>query len=81
MNKFQKDFKKIIDLIISEYPTSFYEEPDLFKNIKELIDKQTPTNPILTIESTYCKSCGLEVDCYDKHCKHCGQKLDWEETK
>ena len=78
MNKYQEAFHVLI-----EWGTNIIwpEEYYVLETLKELVNKTISMKPIRTIESTYCKSCGLEVDCYDKHCKHCGQKLDWEETK
>ena len=80
MNGYQKDFKKIVGLIISEYPPSFYENPDIFKNIKELVDKQTPMKPLEEHGYTKCPICFRIVsEQYNTYCGDCNQAIDWEE--
>ena len=62
-----------------------------FKIAKECMEKQIPKKPTETHEikdGTFyridfmCPSCNTSVVCQPykpNYCKHCGQKLDWEE--
>jgi hypothetical protein len=51
-SKYQNDLDEIKDLIIGEYPPSFWEKPDIFKNLQYLVDNsQALTDYTKLIES------------------------------
>jgi len=79
MKDYQKDLDKVKDLIIGEYPPSFWKSPDIFESLQELVGKEKPMK--LKKSGAYdnvgsCPNCNLTIDIYGiSYCPRCGQSL------
>lgn len=60
---------------------SLSEQADAYQLMIEAVYRQEAKIPIYfesyDDDAGKCPSCGMYVDCVEKYCKCCGQKLDW----
>ena len=48
----------------------------------EAMEKQIPQKPKMPLDAYWtCQICGGVVEPSHKHCKRCGQAIDWEENR
>lgn len=101
MNIYEKALNKIVDEYQQDIIKRYYETDmpkfrrkelytkfdNEFKKLRELVDKETPMEPIKgkiipnsfeDIQTYYCE-CGRELSFKDNYCGKCGQKLKWDE--
>ena len=57
------------------------EQAEAYQLMMEAVYRQEAKIPIYfesyDDDAGMCPSCGMDVDCVEKYCKCCGQKLDW----
>ena len=76
MNKYQIAYKRL-----SSKSYKYESTDEVYKDIKtlgELVEKETPLEPINTGTEIWCKNCKeiLDDDLWE-YCPYCGQKVDW----
>lgn len=82
MNKYQKAFENIHDdlerMALSDKPDT---TPEDYKNIKHLVNKETPVKPNCINDNKLCSKCGFKVTIIGErnmnYCSNCGQRQDW----
>jgi hypothetical protein len=77
----QNSLDKLKDLIIGEYPHSFWKDPDIFKDLQALVDKSIHKKVNGMINDWACAKCDSDRGIIEEkpYCAVCGQKLDWSD--
>lgn len=92
----EKKVRETIEVIKANYPTSgYYMLREGLDTAIEALEKQLPKRvdfeeDVAENMCVECPSCGsflgYQVDCLDEnyqfdYCEHCGQRLDWSESR
>lgn len=95
MNKYQKAFNEIADIVEDEEADGYYQpktvehfHSEAIGILRELVEKAIPKTPDFNNdEDTYeCPCCGKTYETYydgylKKFCCECGQALDWRKEE